>query len=276
MINALTIDIEDWYHILDVEDKKINFENWNKCEDRVEKNTLRLLEILNERNVKATFFILGWIAERHPALVVNIKKAGHEIATHGYAHRLIYKQSHQEFADDLEKSLAIIESITKEKIIGYRGAGFSITAESVWALRIVAERGLKYDSTIFPAKRGHGGLDSAKPYPHLMYFGGNLRLWEFPISVTSVFGKSIPFSGGGYLRLFPYWFIRHAIKSINKKGFPAIIYIHPREIDVDQPRMNLPLDREFKYYVNLSTTEAKIRALLTDFNFAPVREVLGV
>ncbi len=276
MINALTIDVEDWFHICGIKNEEIKFENWNKCEDRTVKNTLKLLDILADNNVKATFFFLGWVAERHPELVVKVRENGHEIATHGYAHKLIYEQSPEEFTKDLRKSISIIESITREKIIGHRGAGFSIKKDSLWALRIIAEAGLKYDSTIFPAKRGHGGLETKETYPYMIEFGNDYKLWEFPISVIRVLGKNVPFSGGGYLRLFPYWFIRESIKRINEKGQPAIIYIHPRDLDIKQPRLNLPLNRKFKCYVNLSTTENKINALLSDFKFASVREALAL
>ncbi len=276
MLNAFTVDIEDWFHVCGINNRDINFENWDKCEDRVVKNTLKILDILDRYNVKATFFFLGWVAEKHPELVVKAKEGGHEIATHGYAHKLIYEQSQEEFAKDLEKSISIIENITKEKIKGYRGPGFSITEQSLWALKVVAEHGLKYDSTIFPAKRGHGGLRSAQQYPYLIEFERNIKLWEFPISTVKILGKNVPFSGGGYLRLLPYWFIREAIKKINRSGKPAIIYMHPREMDMEQPRIRLPIDRKFKYYINLSSMEGKIKALISDFQFMPVDKILGL
>ena len=276
ILNAFTVDVEEWFHICGVDKEEIKFENWDKLESRVTGNTLKLMEILRENNVKATFFFLGWIAERYPELVLKVKKEGHEIATHGYAHKLIYKQSPEEFTKDLEKSIDVIEGIAKEKVIGYRGAGFSIKKESLWALKIIAERGLKYDTTIFPAKRGHGGLQTFRLYPHLINFENDLKLWEFPISVVNILGKNIPFSGGGYLRLFPYWFIKQAIQRINRKGQAVMIYIHPREIDVEQPRIKLPLYRKFKYYVNLKTTESKIRALLSDFKFTSIKEILSL
>ncbi|MCK4948036.1 MAG: polysaccharide deacetylase family protein [Candidatus Aureabacteria bacterium] len=274
MLNAFTIDVEDWFHVCDVDNKESKFDNWNKCENRVVDNTLLLLKILREHDTKATFFFLGWVAEKHPELVRKVSEDGHEIATHGYAHKLIYEQTPEEFSEDLKKSVNILEGIITEKVIGHRGAGFSIREDSLWALKIIAECGLKYDSTIFPAKRGHGGLESAESYPYLMDLERNLRMWEFPMSVAHVFGRKVPFSGGGYLRLFPYWFVKRSIGLINKRGKPAIVYIHPREIDIKQPRMKLPLSRKFKYYVNLKTAEAKIKALLADFEFASVKKVL--
>ncbi len=276
MLNAFTVDVEDWFHICGIKDEKLRFENWDKLDKRVTENTSRLLAILKEADAKATFFFLGWIAEKYPELILKVKKDGHEIASHGYIHKLIYEQRPEEFKEDLEKSISIIEGITKEKVIGYRGAGFSLVKDSLWMLKILATSGLKYDSTVFPARRGHGGLKSAPKYPYLLEFENNLKLWEFPISVTDVCGKNIPFSGGGYLRLFPYWFIRKSIKKINYDKKPAIIYIHPREIDKNQPKMKLPLVRQFKYYVGISTAEDKIKSLLSDFKFGSIREVLGL
>ena len=274
MINAFTVDVEDWFHICGTDNGKAKFSNWDNCEDRVVGNTVFLLKILREYNTKATFFFLGWIAEKHPELVLEVKKNGHEIATHGYAHKLIYEQTSEEFTKDLKKSVNIIEKITNEKILGYRGPGFSITEKSLWALKIIGKCGLRYDSTVFPTEQDHGGLKSAELYPYLINIEKNSKIWEFPMSIAQVLGGKVPFAGGGYLRLFPYWFIKHSIKKINKKGKPAIIYVHPREVDIKQPRMNLPLYRRFKYYVNLKTVEGKIRALLSDFKFAPASKVL--
>ncbi len=273
ILNILTIDVEDWFHICDLDNGNNDINVWHGYESRVLINTGRILKILKSKDVKATFFILGWIAEQYPQLVKQIKEEGHEIATHGYAHKLVYEQSPEEFFEDLKKSIDIIEDITKTKIIGNRSAGFSITEKTPWAFDIIAKAGLKYDSTVFPISREHGGFNGAERNNHEIKtaFGS---IEEFPISVTSLLGREIAFSGGGYLRLFPYWFIKRSIEKLNKEGVSAVVYLHPRDLDPDQPRMKMPLKRRFKSYVNLSTAEAKLKSLVSDFNFVPIKEMI--
>ena len=174
-VNILTVDVEDWFHICGV-DSIGNFTNWERYESRIKNYLINLLDILVKYNVRGTFFILGWIAEKFPELVSEIEHRGHEIGTHGYAHQLVYQQSRKEFADDLEKSLQILGAITKQKILGYRAPSFSITRDSLWALDIVAQYGLKYDSSIFPAKRGDGGLPGAQAFPHMLQLNNGYKL----------------------------------------------------------------------------------------------------
>lgn len=273
MLNVLTIDVEDWFHICGLKEG-IKFEDWGKCESRVEKNTLKLLNLLDKNGVKATFFFLGWIAEKYPELISQVEEKGHEIASHGYAHKLIYEMSKDEFKEDLEKSLKIIGNLSKGNVIGYRGAGFSIIKENLWVFEIMAELGIKYDSTIFPITRGHGGLPGAPRRPYKINTSKG-EIWEFPLSTINFLGKRLAFSGGGYLRLFPYWFIKRAARKVNKECKPVIFYIHPREFDINQPRIKMPLNRRFKSYVNLASTEEKIKALFRDFKFVPFKEMLG-
>lgn len=272
ILNVLSIDVEDWFHLFDAENN-FTISDWHQLESRVEINTRKILNILEEHDgVKATFFVLGWIAEQFPQLVLEIKHHGHEIASHGYGHQLIYKQTPDEFRIDIAKSKLILESIVQQHILGYRAPAYSIKNESRWALDIIKEVGFVYDSSIFSAARWYGGLKGEPIYPY-QYPSG---LWEFPISMIKFLRINIPFSGGGYFRFFPYSFIKKAIKSINNNQKPVVIYLHPREVDVLHPKFDMPLHRRFRCYVNLHSTEKKLHALLSDFKFAPIREVLAL
>jgi len=276
VVNALSIDVEDWYQVAEFE-STIEFSDWDKRESRVIQNTVKILDILSEYNVKATFFILTWNAERFPHLIRRIDKAGHEIATHGYAHRLIYQQSKEEFRDDLTKSINILEQITNKKVLGYRAPTFSITRDSLWALDILLECGLRYDSSIFPIADSVYGIEESFRYPHVIKENNTAKLIEFPMSTARLLGKNLPIAGGAYLRLFPYRYIKWGIKQINKYDKPAMIYMHPWEIDTEQPRLKIESKRLFSvHYLKLNSTEKKLRKLLQDFHFAPVKDVLQI
>lgn len=271
MLNALTVDVEDWYHICAVE-TRIKSEDWQNYESRVEENTRKVLSILRQANTKATFFILGYIAERCPDLVKMIDDEGHEVGTHGFWHNLAYKQDESTFKDDLIKSLAALENIIKKKIIGHRAASFSITKKSLWALEILSSHGIRYDCSVFPIRHPRYGIENAPRFPYRI----NDRLMEFPPSTISLFGRNIPVAGGAYLRLLPYWFIKYSIKKINADSKPCQVYIHPWELDTEQPRLDIPLTRGFQHYANLATAEWKLRGLLNDFKFAAAKDVLGI
>ena len=267
--NILTIDVEDWYMDTDIS-------TWSSYEDRIVQSTQKILEILDERNTKATFFVVGYVAEHFPELIEDIKEGGHEIGTHGYSHTSIKKQTASEFEEDLFKSIGILEEITKDEIRGHRACEFSIGEETFWAIDILKANGLKYDSSVFPVKTHLYGVPDASLYPYRISSSNITRdnpeedFLEFPLSVyrIPVMQKNMPVSGGFYLRLFPYWFIKHAMKKINKNGHPAIIYIHPWEFDLEQPRI-----KEVKggHYYNLSKTERKFKKLLKDFKFDSIR-----
>lgn len=275
-VNALTFDVEDYYQV-EAFSHLIRFEDWPAYESRVTVNTNRILEILAEQGVKATFFILGWIAERFPQVVKLISAEGHEVASHGYAHKAIYKQNRKEFEQDVSKSLEIIENISGTKVIGYRAPTFSIIKETLWALDILLEHGIKYDSSIFPIRHDRYGIPEAARFPYQIDRGTQGSLIEFPPSTLRFHDHNLPIAGGGYLRLYPYPFLRWGFRKINRQGQPVIVYLHPWELDPDQPRIQgiNPLTR-FRHYVNLSTTGKKLKALTRHFRFAPVREVLGV
>lgn len=271
-MNILTIDVEDYFQVENFKEV-IKFSDWDRYEIRVEQNTKKILDILEKAGIKATFFVLGWIAARCPELVKKIHQDGHEVASHGYGHQLVYTQTPDEFRADLRKAKVILEEIIREPVYGYRAPTYSITKKSLWAFDILMEEGFRYDSSIFPAQREKGGMSGAERYPYTIS-NHQKNLWELPISMIRVLNKNVPFSGGGYFRLLPYNFIRSAIYKINKAGFPAVIYLHPWELDAGQPRIKADYFSMFKHYVNIPKTEKKLRQLLKDFQFKPVRDYL--
>ncbi len=266
IINYLTIDVEDYFHVSAFENN-IKFEEWGDYEDRVVNNTKKILEILSEAGeIKATFFILGWVAEKYPAIVKEIDTNGHEIACHSYRHRLIYKQSPDEFRCDLVKAKKILEDITGKKVLGYRAPSYSITKKTLWAFDILEELGFKYDSSIFPINHDLYGIPNA---PRFRYKLADHGLVEYPISTYKLFGLNIPVSGGGYFRLLPYCLTRKALSMINtNERQPFVFYLHPWEIDPDQPRIKRisPLAK-FRHYLNQDKTEGRFKQLLNDFKF---------
>ena len=268
--NILTIDVEDWYMNTDIS-------TWDCYEDRIVESTNKILRLLNKSNIKATFFVLGYVAENFPELVERIKDEGNEIATHGYSHIMVTKQRPSEFKEDLLKSIRVLETITGDKVMGYRAPWFTIMEETAWAIDVLNKAGLKYDSSVFPVKTHRYGLPDAPLFPYHISKTNIKRedpkenFLEFPLSVYKipVVHKNIPIAGGFYLRLFPYWFIKHAIKKINKMGQPAIFYIHPWEFDPKQPRID---ELKGHHYYNLHRTEKKFKKLLKDFKFVSVWE----
>jgi len=272
MNNAMTVDLEDWHHSID----SIPFEDWDKYESRVEANTYKILENFKESDVKATFFILGYIAEKYPSLVKEISSLGHEIATHGYSHRLIYRLTPKEFRDDLKRSIAAIEDVSRQKVLGFRAPYWSITKESYWALDILQEEGIIYDSSIYPIKTYLYGIPDAPVYPYVVKENNRKKLIEFPPSTVTVFGKRVPVAGGFYMRLLPYWFIKSGIKRINKDGQSAIVYIHPPEFDPQKPVVKLPFMEKILHYYNLDVMEGKIKQLISEFQFGTIKEILNL
>jgi polysaccharide deacetylase family protein (PEP-CTERM system associated) len=270
MIDIFSIDVEDWFHILELESTP-DLNEWAGLESRIEYNFLKMLDILEEKNVRATCFFLGWIAEKFPHLVKEASKRKHEIASHGYAHQIIHTQTESQFLDDISKAKSILEDICGIEVVGYRAPGFSITPETAWAFTQLAKAGYKYDSSLFPAKRGHGYFLNAKLCPFKIV---DLDLYEFPITVASVLSKGICFFGGGYLRLFPYLLIKKMAQKIARENRPVIYYIHPREIDINQPRIDMNIRRRFKSYVNLKTTESKLRKIITNNDFSTFAEFI--
>ncbi len=267
-----TIDVEDWFHILDLPSTP-DMDQWDSLPSRVETNFVRLLDILADCDVVATCFFLGWVAERFPNLVREAVARGHEIASHGYAHRLVYRMNRAEFYEDAVRAKKTLEGIAGADITGYRATGFSTTERTPWFFEAVSEAGYGYDSSVFPAARGHGGMRSGELAPHSITTPGG-SLIEFPISVAPLLGRPMCFFGGGYLRLFPYRLVRRKAVNVLQHNRPVIFYVHPREIDPEHPRLSMGAWRRFKSYVNLTTTERKVRNLLSDFEFTTFRDYL--
>lgn len=273
MLNALSVDVEDYYQVSAFE-SVVRFEDWGRRESRVERNTYRILDLLDKFHAKATFFVLGWVAEHNPALVQIISKRGHEIASHGYAHRLIYTQTQAQFREETRRAKKTVEDIIGQSIIGYRAASYSITAESLWALDILAEEGFQYDSSIFPIRHDRYGIPGHERFFHVLNGNGHLPIAEVPLSTLRIAGLNIPVAGGGYFRLLPYAMTHLALLYLNRQeGQPAVVYFHPWEIDLDQPRIQAGWISRFRHYTNLARMEGKLRRLLANFSFAPIREV---
>jgi polysaccharide deacetylase family protein (PEP-CTERM system associated) len=268
--NALTIDFEDWYQGLE-----IPHTDWAQYEDRIQPVGRRLLDLLSAAGARATFFVLGYVAERHPGLVREIAAAGHEVGTHGYSHTLVYRQTPAVFRDELARSLRAIEDATGKRVAGHRAPFFSITRQCLWALDVLRELGLRYDSSIFPVRNYRYGIEDAPRWPYPLANGG-APLQEFPLSTWRVLGTNVPVAGGAYFRIFPYWLTRWALRAINRQGHAAVFYLHPWELDPGHPRIPLPRRIAATHYFNLAATERRFRRLLRDFRFAPMGEVLGV
>jgi len=261
MINAITFDVEEWFQANSLS-SKIKFSDWHYHESRIEKNVYKILAVLRRKETKATFFVLGWIAEKYPDIVENIALEGHEIASHGYRHKSISQQSPGEFEDDLLKSMRLLRDITGQNVIGYRAPNFSITKKSLWALRTLEKNGIRYDSSTVPMKNMQREIHTTRQ-----------GLIEFPLSTVRLLGKNIPLAACGSLRKYPYPLTKSAIGIINKKN-PALVQLHSWEIDKKQPRVNIGRVNSIKHYYNLHTTIPKLKKLLNDFQFDSVRNVL--
>ena|SRR3989344_4720 len=265
MKNILTFDIEEWY---DANYKNIDLAGSDLQKSNLENEVREILDLCERYQAKATFFILGKAAQKNPDSVKMIQEKGHEIASHGYEHRLVYNLSPLEFKADLKKSLEILESITGEKVFGYRAPSWSIKKETAWIYPILAEMGLKYSASCFPVKTFLYGMPDAPRFPYLIK-----NILEIPVSTIRILGKNIPFSGGAYFRFLPEFLIKTGIRSINRQGKPAIIYLHPREIDKKAPRLNLPFKEKLIHYWGISQTKNKLKNILKDFNFTSINEI---
>jgi len=266
----LTVDIEEWFHILD--DPAIPaFTQWAGLESRLPQNIEKIISILDEHNVKATMFWLGWAAEKHPDILRRCAKEGHEIASHGYRHILAYESGREKFRADIERGKKILEDITGAEVVCFRAAGFGTTADTPWMFDEIRAAGFVYDSSVFPAKRGHGGIIDFKLEPHEIQTPHGVLL-EIPQSVIEIFGKRVSFFGGGYLRISPISFIKWGISKLQKAGRPAVIYIHPREVDPEHPRLPLKVHRRFKSYINLRSTVPKLHWLCENYSFGLMKD----
>jgi len=271
--NAMTIDVEDWFCTYNVR-RTMGKKKWKKCQLRLQAPIHDLLNLFEKHSVKATFFILGYIAEKAPHLVLEIEKKGHEIATHGYSHEPISNMKPEDFKKDLLMSLKAIDKCgVKNAPLGYRAPSFSITPKTEWTLAILKETGLQYDSSIFPVSfHPDYGNENYSLGPQKMPSG----LWEFPISCITISGFNVPCGGGAYFRFLPYWYVKKAINKCNNSSRPCIFYLHPWELDPGQPRLEMPLLRYLRQYYGLDGCQKKLEKLIKDFQFTTVKEVLGL
>lgn len=276
MKNVFTIDTEDWYHA-NFEDGL--FSNDGSMISTVEKNVDRYLELFSENSIKATFFILGFVVEQHPEMVKKISKEGHEIASHGYAHQLVYKQTLQEFKEDVYKSKILLEDCVGQEVIGYRAPSWSITEKSLWALDILEELGFKYNSAIFPTQNFLYGIPYAPRFPHdaEVYGKEGLSIITVPPGTRKIGKINIPFSGGAYFRILPTWMITEFTDYVNnKENRPVIFYLHPREIDPNQPKLKLKPKDYFIHYYGIRNCEGKLIKILKKYEFETMKKLLNL
>lgn len=272
MRNAISVDVEDWFHPEAL--RGAVPEDWMRLEPRAARNVERLLHILDAAQVRATFFVLGWVAEREPDLVPRLAAEGHEVASHGYAHRMITQQSRDEFDADLQRSLAVLRAQSGQTVVGYRAPSFSVVRSTLWALDALLERGVEYDSSIFPVRHDRYGIPNAPRTPYCVRRRGARELWELPPVTVRILWRNLPAAGGGYLRLFPYGVTAWALRRLHGEGLPGIVYTHPWEYDPEQPRVPLSRLRALRHYGCIATTEAKLVRLLREFRFTTCADVL--
>ncbi|WP_420266496.1 polysaccharide deacetylase family protein [Candidatus Magnetominusculus dajiuhuensis] len=269
-INAFTVDLEDWYHVCGV-DACSDPATWASYERRITGSTAKILSLLRRYGVKATFFVLGYIAANEPALIKEIAGEGHELATHGFFHRRVYEMSEMEFDADIGRSIEAISTITKAPVLGFRAPEWSIRRANFWAFDVLRRHGIEYDSSLVPMS-----FMGCRDYPRLPVklqtrYG---EIVEFPLTTARLFHENVPFSGGLPLRIAPYFYVLSKIQSMNRRGIPAVVYTHPWEFDTAQPKLNLPLSRRFMHYFNIGVTGRKVEGLLKRLPFAPMKDVV--
>jgi len=275
IVNAMSVDVEDYFQV-SAFDGVVSRQSWAERESRVVVNTERLLGLFDEAGVRATFFVLGWVAERHPDLVRRIVALGHELASHGYLHQLVYDLSREEFRDDVRRAKALLESTSGVPVLGYRAPSYSIVERSLWALDVLIEEGFAYDSSIFPIHHDRYGIPDAPRHAHVRSSEAGSIL-EAPGSTVRCGGVNIPVGGGGYFRLLPYSVTRWGFSRINDiEHRPAIFYLHPWEVDPEQPRIEVGAISRIRHYRNLHKTASRLRTLMSEFAFSTMADVLGL
>lgn len=272
MIHALSFDIEDWFHMVDIE-AVADTSKWPEYSSIVVDRTKWIVDLIGEYETKATFFLLGWVAHRYPEITRYIQAQGHEIGTHSYWHRKVYELTPDEFREDMQLSMDVISDVTGEPVRGFRAPSFSIMPGTEWAFDVLLDLGITYDASLFPAPRGHGGYDCQQEAHEVTAPSGRV-LPELPMSIRNLGPVPIPFSGGGYMRFLPKMMIHDAFRKFEKRETPVVIYLHPRDFDPDTPRVPMPLKRKFKCYVGMKTTEGKLRSLLKSRRFDTCEAVL--
>jgi polysaccharide deacetylase family protein (PEP-CTERM system associated) len=271
-MHCLSFDVEEHFQVSAFW-SEARRQQWDKYESRVENNTRKLVELLAKHDTKATFFVLGWVAERHPELVKSLAEEGHEIASHGYSHELVTAQTPEAFREDIRRAKIILEDLIGQPVYGYRAPSFSITDESQWALSILVEEGYRYDSSMYDRFQRSMPASASGASAQIDTAAG--RIWEISPSTLNVWGFQVPVAGGGYFRLFPYATSKTLLQRLEKQGAKLVMYLHPWEIDPEQPRMDGPWLSQFRHYLNLHKMEKRLTALLGDFQFGSIAEVLG-
>jgi polysaccharide deacetylase family protein (PEP-CTERM system associated) len=275
IVNAMTVDVEDYFQV-SAFDRVVSRARWDEFDSRIVKNTNRLLELFAEAGVRATFFVLGWVAERFPTLVQQIASSGHEIASHGYDHQLLYLLTPKQFREDVRSAKAAIESVIGSPVLGYRAPSFSIVETSLWALDVLIEEGYVYDTSIFPVHHDRYGIPDAERHAHVVRRPAG-TLVELPASTVRMGGVNLPIAGGGYFRLFPYCWTRWGIRRVNGADRrPVVFYLHPWEVDLEQPRFDVGFRTRVRHYTGLNRAVPRLRRLLNDFRFDTVASVLGL
>ena len=271
--NALTVDVEDYFQVSALA-PYISRDRWDQIPCRIERNVERLLQRFDDHGARATFFTLGWIAERYPQVVRDIVARGHELASHGYGHLRASDQTRPEFMADIVNAKKLLEDIGGKPVLGYRAPSFSIGEGNLWAFECLEEAGYVYSSSVYPVKHDHYGMPDSPRFPYKV----NAGVTEIPITTVRMMGRNLPAGGGGYFRFAPYGVSRWAIDRFNRdEGKPAIFYMHPWEIDPDQPRVAGPgLKTRFRHYVNLHRTDDRLKRLLSDFKWGRMDQVFGV
>ena len=272
VINAMTVDVEDYFHA-SAFDRVVSRTSWDQLESRVVANTRRLLDLFNHQGVRATFFMLGWVADKFPSLVREIADSGHELASHGYLHQLVYMLTPDQFREDVRRSKATIEQIAGVRVRGYRAPSFSIVKDSLWALDVLIEEGFAFDASIFPIRHDRYGIPDAPRQPHVIQRSAG-SIVEVPSSTVRFASINYPIAGGGYFRLYPYQLTKWGITKLNRAEQPAVVYIHPWEVDPEQPRLPASIAAQFRHHVGVHTTIDKLRKVMNDFSFGPVASVL--
>jgi polysaccharide deacetylase family protein (PEP-CTERM system associated) len=274
-LNAMTVDVEDYFHVAALA-QSVDRARWGEMEYRAESSTRRLLDLFAASDIHATFFVLGWVARRSPDLIREIHQRGHEVASHGMSHKLIYNQTPEEFSAETYESKALLEDLIGAPVLGYRASTYSITKRSLWALDILSEAGFVYDSSIFPIRHDMYGIPDAPQIPSRIATPKGASIVEFPMSTAPMFGVKLPVSGGGYFRLLPYWLTRAGLRKLNRQlNRPFIFYLHPWEIDPEQPRVRTNWKSRLRHYTNLDACEGRLKRLIEEFRFGRVRDVLS-
>ncbi|MFP6834844.1 MAG: XrtA system polysaccharide deacetylase [Pseudomonadales bacterium] len=271
LLNALSFDVEDYFQV-SAFNQAIDRSAWDSHPQRVAQNTRLLLGLLDEHAIRATFYVLGWVADRQPDLVNEIAQAGHEVACHGYSHKLIYTQAPEEFAEETRRARCVLKDLAQQPVVSYRAATYSITQASLWALDTLVEQGFTADSSIFPIRHDRYGLLGGPLEPHYLELRNGGRLLEFPIPTVKFGPLTLPVSGGGYFRLYPYGLSRMPCRKVNSQNRPFVFYLHPWELDPEQPRVDVTGLSRFRHYNNLEKCQARLERLLRDFRFGTLSE----